>query len=158
MRKTMTLIISATALLGATSLAFASPGVSDQSQMNSGATATPHSRTGSQAAPYDNSGSGASTTSSGNATLKSGGTTGSGTSAQVTDQAQVKQQLEQQGYTCAEAEDGLRAVELALRGVDAVVHAAFAPPQASAAGMGGGVHWMPGIAARERRSAAGNST
>ena len=97
MRKTMTSIISATALLGATSLALASPGVSEQSQTNSGATATPHSRSGSQAAPYDNSGSRAST--SGDATAKSGGTVGSGTSAQVTDQAQVKQQLEQQGYT-----------------------------------------------------------
>jgi peptidase YpeB-like protein len=106
MRKTVTSIISATALLGASSLAMASPGVpgdqsqapsASQSQPNSGATATPNSRTGSQAAPYDNSGSGAST--SGNATLKSGGTTGSGTSAQVTDQKQVKQQLEQQGYT-----------------------------------------------------------
>ena len=99
MRKTMTSIISAAALLGATSLALASPGVGDQSQsqMNNGATATPHSRSGSQAAPYDNSGGGAST--SGDATVKSGGTAGSGTSAQVTDQAQVKQRLEQQGYT-----------------------------------------------------------
>lgn len=107
MRKTVTSIISATALLGASSLALAaspgvsdqsqSPGVSGQSQLDSGASATPHSRTGSQAAPYDNSGSGAS--SSGDATLKSGGTTGSGMSTDVTDQAQVKQQLEQQGYT-----------------------------------------------------------
>jgi hypothetical protein len=100
MRKTVTSIISATALLGASSLALAaSPSVSDQSQLNSGATATPNSRTGSQAAPYSNSG----TSKSGDTTLKSGGasgmTSGSGTSAQVTDQAQVKQQLEQQGYT-----------------------------------------------------------
>jgi len=101
MRKTVTSIISATALLGASSLALAaSPSASDQSQLNSGATATPHSRTGSQAAPYGNSGSGTSTSGD---TLNSGGasgmTRGSGTSAQVTDQAQVKQQLEQQGYT-----------------------------------------------------------
>ena len=107
MRKTVTSIISVTALLGASALAMAAPGVpgdqssqspsASQSQLNSGAPATPNSRTGSQAAPYHNSGTGAST--SGDATLKSGGTTGSGTSAQATDEAQVKQQLEQQGYT-----------------------------------------------------------
>ena len=106
MRKTVTSIISATALLGASALAMAAPGVpgdqssqsheqSSQSQLNGGTTATPNSHTGSQAAPYQNSG--ASTSS--DATLKSGGTTGSGTSAQATDEAQVKQQLEQQGYT-----------------------------------------------------------
>ena len=106
MRKTVTSIISATALLGASALAMAAPGVpgdqsnspgASQPQPNSGATATPHSRTGSQAAPYDNDSTGSST--SGDTTLQSGRTAGSGTSARVTDQAQVKQQLEQQGYT-----------------------------------------------------------
>src|ERR1700686_4052639 len=104
MRNPVASIISATALLGASALAMAAPGVpgdqsnspgASQSQPNSGATATPHSRTGSQAAPYDNGSTGSST--SGDTTLQSGRTAGSGTSA--TDQAQVKQQLEQQGYT-----------------------------------------------------------
>jgi hypothetical protein len=87
MRKNVNSIMSATALLGASALAMAAPGVpgdqssqsheqSSQSQLNGGATATPNSRTGSQAARYQNSGGGASTSS--DATLKSGGTTGSG--------------------------------------------------------------------------------
>lgn len=109
MRKMAMSAVSAALLLGASSLAMAAqPGASDQTQLNSSGTAADHSDklgNGHQSRSDATAPSGrerAPTTTGDATTPKYDGKAGqslSGTSTAPADQAQVKQQLEKQGYS-----------------------------------------------------------
>jgi len=98
MRKTMTSIISAAVMFGASSLALAaSPGVSGQTQLNSSG-ATANQSGNSSSGPSNSSDRFGNGQQNRSPSLSKSDSASSGTSTEVTDQAQVKRQLEQQGY------------------------------------------------------------